>query len=146
MHGNTGEGIIEEPRATVWLIDVVANKFGVIGWRVYRDVRRTAPPCLSACLGSHVFMEINWLENIDRVEEIAGRCHARRSTVACLKNTWPILLPVRTGLYGGSKNFDDLGTLERLDTRNASDTWIFYSIEFSGNSRTHEKHRLNRLS
>lgn len=78
MHGNTGEGIIEEPRATVWLIDVVANKFGVIGWRVYRDVRRTAPPCLSACLGSHVFMEINWLENIDRVEEIAGRCHARR--------------------------------------------------------------------
>lgn len=48
-HGT--RGIIEGPLvvwllATVWLIDVVANKFGVIGWRVYRDARRAA-----SCLG-----------------------------------------------------------------------------------------------
>lgn len=39
-------GIIEASShlATVWLIDVVANKFGVIGWRVYRHVAADFSP------------------------------------------------------------------------------------------------------
>ena len=45
-HGRGNNRREPESLATVWLIDVVANKFGVIGWRVYRDVgrRRLASP------------------------------------------------------------------------------------------------------
>lgn len=80
-------GIIEASShlATVWLIDVVANKFGVIGWRVYRHVAADFSP-----LGSPSSVRAQFLWKL--IGSKISRTVSRDRWTGYVSNGAPILL------------------------------------------------------